>query len=309
MPEPQLVLPIADMGQLTALKVEKVIMGVDIYAGTLTRYYSRNWTRVKPHKLNHAAASDAAAPVSEEEQEKKNRVSEEILDAIIRWQGELKGSLSSSYDGNFERWYEDYERDFFSSWLYWDEISALVITAACKATGREVPQKILVGVNYMAHEAVVDCNERYSQMWSLMSGVTVWLPFASKAVFKAQMPDDHMATLSTVEALYSELERINDLIWKADETEVEQWASQSPELPDCVINESHPGHCQSSTDSGDNEVTAAEDASRSGEQDSSEECAAPELCNTDELARHAFAVLWQAAKFARDNSMPLRFHF
>ena len=107
--------------------------------------------------------------------------------------------------------------------------------------------------------------------WSLFSGVTFWLPIEGSFWFVCQDPVGNDCAMATLDALQSELEKINALGWQADEAEIISWSDCEGYPVDGVLDGS--------------QLIKAEDAI---------------AYSTQSLAKFAYSMLYQTLGLAKE---------
>ena len=112
-------------------------MGLDIYTGTLTRYYTHNWktvTQVWCEKNGYTYNI-----VGNEDNEDKPSP-EETLEITINWQQQILSGLKDVL-GEVPAWNEDYEQtSYYTEKPDWDALNALLLYISAKMTDETVPE-------------------------------------------------------------------------------------------------------------------------------------------------------------------------
>ena len=115
--------------------------------------------------------------------------------------------------------------------------------------------------------------------WSLFTGAVWWLPLEECFVFRAPLPTGDEAVLGTAGTLLAELKRINELSWQADEKEICAWSR----------TEGYP----------------AEAEVGQGGVLTKQNIPAHTRFDTESLAKFAFSILYQAARFSLAQRVPV----
>ena len=199
-------------------------MGLDIYAGTLTRYYSHNWKTVvqqwaEENGYRFQRITPENGPISEEEE----MTPEEIQEFVENWRDQLLDSLSYGNEEPYKGWEESMETPYYTDKPDWDAFGAMLLAAACGTYDMEIPSIIQKNRDFMEHPAVRRLAEDPEKMWSLFRGATWWIPLSEGFMFRGPLPAGDEAMIGTIGALRMELERINELMWQADEETILQW--------------------------------------------------------------------------------------
>ena len=174
-------------------------MGLDIYAGTLTRYYSHNWkTVVQQWAEENGYAFNRITPDGEAADNEEEMSPAEVQTAVENWRDQILSAISQPGQPPYTPWPEDNEKPYYTDKPDWDAFGAMLLVAACHTYEERV--------------------------WSLFRGVTWWLPLADPFFFQAPLPTDDQAMIATLGGLRKELEKLNQLAWQADEDAILDWA-------------------------------------------------------------------------------------
>lgn len=247
-------------------------MGLDIYAGTLTRYYARNWkTTVQQWAEENGYTYNRFGPGGEMEQEQKPDP-QEVLAAIEGWRDAVLGALRNS-GMDYPSWPEDNEAPYYTDKPDWDAFCALLLAECCGVLGEEVPKTVPKGWSggFWDDPRVKRGAEKAGG--SLLAGAQLWLPIGEPFWFGFQNPVGTQITISTTGGLRQELEAINRLLWQAGEEEILSWTAK----------EGYPAEGEIGPD-GRYAATAAVTE-----------------YDTQSLAKMAYSILCRAERFAREH--------
>ena len=200
-------------------------MGLDIYTGTLTRYYCRDWKNISQQLSEEHGQKCVVLDRSGNEVkpiDNKDEI-EQIHDMICQWIENLAVSLDQSQDSPL--WDEKRELDYYTDKPDWEAYGALVMLCACNLLDYPLPEYIEIGWNVFDEPVV---KKALSQEFpgSLLSNATIWLPIPKMISFVTTLPNGDEATFSTVEMLKYELEELNQKLWKADEATILSWRNE-----------------------------------------------------------------------------------
>ena len=252
-------------------------MGMDLYAGTLTRYYAHNWKTIsqqwaEEHGYGFQRVSSTGDALGEE------TVSpEEVQRGMETWRDWLLKALSRPGQVPFAVWEEDNERPYFTDKPDWDAFGALLLVAACHIYGGPVPEMVAKGWDFWDHPLIRRMGEDRSRGWSLFRGVEWWLPLSETILFEAPRPGGDKGAMASVSLLRWELEQIDQLVWQAEEETVLDWSHTEGYPTDGWID-------------GVGQVTMGE---------------THRVYRTESLARFAYSVFYRAVKFAEENRVPI----
>lgn len=197
-------------------------MGLDVYAGTLTRYYSRNWKNAvqqeaeangKKYVTVNPGGGDTG-PITNPSEIK------EIRDSIYEWQDHLAKDVFKACTPPL--WDENIECDYFTDRLGFEAMGALTMLAACKHFNTPLPEYVEPG--WCAYdEPVVEKGMSEKVPNSLILAADIWLPMKEKPIFSTMTPVGDEMVVSTVAELKQELDDLNSQVWKADLDTILSW--------------------------------------------------------------------------------------
>lgn len=253
-------------------------MGLDIYAGTLTRYYAHNWKNVVQQWAEENGYSfQRITPDGNKVSDEQELSLAEIQETVEDWRDQTINAISLQGQKPYAPWPEDNEKPYFTDKPDWDALGAMLLVAACHVYGEPVPPVVSKGWEFMAHPLIKRLSEDQEKVWSLFRGAEWWLPLPDSFMFQGPLPTGNQALIATTAALRLELEKLNSLAWQADEDTIIQWSR----------TEGYPG-----------DVEEGEDGALARQEVSTE-------YDTQSLAKLAFSILYQALKFAEENQVPI----
>lgn len=250
-------------------------MGLDIYSGTLTTYYSGNWeTQVQKY-----ARENNLGFIKTDENGNELLSSEvdyaELTEAIVQWQNTITETLASNQI-RVTNWLEKECSEYFTDKPDWDAFGALLLYTASMISKTAYPAQVEKGFSFMDHPAVKQMIESQLPGWSFFARSELWLPYDNSFSFYYQNPFEKPMMISTLACLKQELERINAFEWKADEKEILNWSA----------SEGYP----------------TEAKIENGKLIMMEH---PQDYSTESLAKFAFSIFYRAALFAAEHQVPI----
>jgi hypothetical protein len=118
-------------------------MGLDIYAGTLTRYYTHNW---KTAAQQFAEASGLNFQTIRAGQQEEVSI-EEVKEIVTRWRNNIISGLNLD---PAPLWNEDYDSTpYYTDKPDWDAVNALLLYISAKYMNKEVPATIEKKFGYL----------------------------------------------------------------------------------------------------------------------------------------------------------------
>ena len=115
-------------------------MGLDIYAGTLTRYYSHNWkTVVQQWAEENGYTFNRITPDGEPADNEEELSPAEIQAAVEDWRDQILAAISQPNQPPYTPWPEDNERPYYTDKPDWDAFGAMLLVAACHTYDEPMP--------------------------------------------------------------------------------------------------------------------------------------------------------------------------
>ena len=256
-------------------------MGLDIYAGTLTRYYTHNWKNAVQQWAEENGYTfqkitpDGAAVVDEEEEISPS----EIQDIVENWRDQILTAVAAPEQEHYTPWSEDNEKPYYTDKPDWDAFGAMLLVAACHTYEEPVPHTVEKNWDFMKNPIIARLSEDEARVWSLFRGAVLWIPLSDSFLFQGPLPTDNTAVIGTLGGLRQELERLNELAWQADEDTILNWTETE-------------GYPVDGTISPDGQYSKADIVEHT-------------RYDTESLAKFAFSIFWQAMCFAEKQQVPI----
>ena len=253
-------------------------MGLDIYAGTLTRYYAQNWKTVTQQWAEANGYNFHRVAPEENEQPEDERMSpEEIQNVVENWRDQILAKLVRLGHEPYVPWTEDNEKPYFTDKPDWDAFGAMLLVAACCSYKEPVPATIPKNWNFVEHSLIKRLSEDTEKVWSLFRETTWWIPLPDGFLFPGILPNGCETMIAATAGLRRELEALNDLAWQADEETI-LGRSQTEGYP---------------VDGDVNSYGIVEMKVEHTQYD------------VQSLAKYAFSIFYRALKFAEENQVPI----
>ncbi|MBR3825199.1 MAG: hypothetical protein IKJ39_08370 [Lachnospiraceae bacterium] len=255
-------------------------MGLDIYAGTLSRYYMRNWKTITQQFCEaNGMQYTQIHPTGQEENEGSASETEEV---VKLWQEQMVNALKSAGAESAKEWQDDWDtKPYYTHKPDWDAYGALLLYATGKLLKVRSPKDYKKNTDYHAVLKVMGIYGTSYRQWSLFNNVCHYVPIADRLVFKYPLPDGRESMLSTVACLKYELEKINEACWQADEATILDW----------INTEGYPVEGQ---------ITGTGLLRYLPKRN---------IYSTESLAKFAFSILWQAVCFAEKEQVAIVLDF
>jgi hypothetical protein len=201
-------------------------MTLDVYVGSLSRYYSDEW-----ENLSERAAHKHGAPyriANADGASDKVQDAGRIQAAILAWRAMLTDSLGSRITIPLD-WEEVSETPYFTARPGWDGFGSLVLWAAY-AEHPAVRRPASLPEEWdndaiLLHSNAAEFRSRYSH---LVRNVELWLPGPFDFTFEAEDVDGRRVVVGSVAMLRRQLDELNAATWKATPATIAEWARQPP---------------------------------------------------------------------------------
>ena len=178
-------------------------MGLDIYAGTLTRYYSHNWkTVVQQWAEENGYAFNRITPDGEAADNEEEMSPAEVQAVVENWRDQILSAISQPGQPPYAPWPEDNEKPYYTDKPDWDAFGAMLLVAACHTYNEPVPSTVEKDWNFGEHPLVARLASDEERVWSLFRGATWWLPLADAFFFQAPLPTDNTAAIRMQADIY-----------------------------------------------------------------------------------------------------------
>lgn len=251
-------------------------MGLDLYAGTFTRYYTRNWKTV----VEAWAEANGVDFKRTDEGDEEKLSPDEVREIVCNWRDEMLAAVTPENQLP-ETWEESNDKAYYTDKPDWDAFGAMLLVAAAHTYEETIPETLEKGWDFTEHPLIKRLSEDHEHVYSLFRSVMVWVPIMkSTMVFRGPMPTGDEVMIGTLAALEQELEHINEICWLAKEETILSWTE----------TEGYPAKTLKDVESGN----AGDDK---------------ETYGTESLAKFAFSIFWRAMKFAKENKTPVLFDY
>lgn len=208
-------------------------MGLDIYVGTLSRYYSGDWETI----VQQAARKQGVAVQVVRPARPADAVSdpEQIRSLVMQWQELLSEALAEHLEYPVE-WDESTSAPYFTDKPSWDCWADLLLWAAYEEHPEMEPPggPVEDWRQDPAYEASneEDFESRYPHL--LRRNVELWLPCDFPFVFSTMGLTGKEVTIGSSVQVLAELRELNERTWTASPQLVGQW-SRSMTRPNAPV--------------------------------------------------------------------------
>lgn len=258
-------------------------MGLDLYAGTLTRYYANNWKTAARQWAEENGLSFSRVTPDGESIEDEEVSADEVQRAMENWRDRILAAVTAPGKEPYAAWPENNEKPYYTDKPDWDAFGAMLLVAACHFYGEPVPPTVSKGWDFSEHPLIKRLSQEPKKVWSLFRDTIIWLPLPDSFLFRAPRPTGDQVMIATTGALRLELERLNELAWQADEATVRGWGKSEGYPVEGIIGQ--------------------------GGTFSRTELPEQTEYDTQSLAKYAFSIFYQALQFAEENQVPILLDF
>jgi len=195
-------------------------MALDVYVGSLTRYYASDWE----NPGEKAARMRGASPTLRSTKQNEDQKSQDLIrPRVMAWRAALAKSLGDRLAGPLE-WDETEAAPWFTDRPGWDGFGSLVLWAAYA----EHPTLRLPGTLpeewdhdlALMRSTAAGFRSRYSH---LVRNVEMWLPVAFDITFEGEDVEGRRVVMGSVTTLRRQLADLNASTWKASAADVAAW--------------------------------------------------------------------------------------
>ena len=196
-------------------------MGLDVYVGSLTRYYTHDWETVVQR-----AGREGRFPVEVVRQhEPEDVVTDPVIirDAVVTWRAQLSAALAGSLNEPLD-WREDAGAPYFTDKPAWDCYSDLLLWAAHEEhPALKRPQSCVEDWSTDEAYRLSSSAKSDTRYPNLLKGTEWWLPAELPFVFSAADLCGADAVFGSSVRLAAELSELNSRTWKADQDTLVAW--------------------------------------------------------------------------------------
>ena len=195
-------------------------MGLDIYAGSLTRYYAGDWELVTQQAAREMGLEIQVLRQHDPPDQIRDR--DQIRAMVLAWRDNLSASLTEHLAEPLD-WDEGEEAPYFTDKPSWDCYSDLLLWAAYDEQQhlRRPVQHVDDWSQDSAYRLGTQLGVRssYTHLWD----VELWLPCKFGFVFQTDDVNGNEVLVGSSRMLIEQLQSLNDRTWRVDSDTLRQW--------------------------------------------------------------------------------------
>jgi hypothetical protein len=209
-------------------------MALDVYVGSLTRYYAGEWENISERMARERGTPSRIARSSHPDDD---HGLEDVQSTILTWRSALSQSLGQRIAAPLD-WDDQPDQPYFTGRPGWDGFGSLVLWAAY-AEHPAVRRPASLPEEWDNDAVLMRSNaegfrSRYSH---LVRNVELWLPGPFEFTFEGEDVDGRRVVMGSTTMLRRQLEDLNAATWKADAGIIAGW-SREPSIDDAPLEQS-----------------------------------------------------------------------
>lgn len=213
-------------------------MGLDVYVGSLTRYYAHDWETI----VQRTGREQGIPVVMKRLNESPDAITDPatIRDLIMTWRSLMSRSLREAglIVGELD-WSEEAATPYFTDKPAWDCYGAVQLLGAHEEEGKALlgsayPSKLRddwVKDSALNRRLGAGSRPRYAHLYAC----EIWLPHEMKDSFLAPSPAGNRVRMGSVFELVRNLETLNERTFKGSAEERKRWAADMPNGEDVAF--------------------------------------------------------------------------
>lgn len=196
-------------------------MGLDLYVGSLTRYFCGNWDTSLQQQCRKKGMPYSRENEGKETIKQKSR--DQVHPGVIAWKKGVIAKLNGSGSQPFD-WDESEKAPYFTDKLHFQGHSSLLLWAAY-AEHPDLHRPEAIVEDFEEDEAYSLCTEEESktEFPHLLKQTACWLPCEFDAPFETMDLCEAELGFGSANKLLDELTILNLKTWKADKPTIERW--------------------------------------------------------------------------------------
>lgn len=200
-------------------------MALDVYVGSLTRYYSADWENVAEKIARERGVQYRVARTQPTD---VVRDAERIRPVVLAWRRKLGEALTGKVDAALD-WDESADAPYFTDRPGWDGFGSLVLWAAySEHPALRRPQALPEAWDDDAALVRSNAANFKSRYGHLVRNVELWLPCGFAVSFEAEDAAGRKTVIGSVMTLRDQLADLNKATWRASPGDIASWRGSAP---------------------------------------------------------------------------------
>jgi hypothetical protein len=200
-------------------------MALDVYVGSLTRYYAGGWeNRGGEAARGRGTRTSVRSATRSQDAKSQDRIRARVID----WRAALGKALGDRLAGPLE-WDETGDAPWYTDRPGWDGFGSLVLWAAyAEHPALRLPETLPEEWDHdlaLMRSTAEGFRSRYSH---LVRNVEMWLPVAFEITFEGEDVDGRRVVMGSVGTLRRQLSDLNASTWKASPADIGAWGRVPP---------------------------------------------------------------------------------
>lgn len=199
-------------------------MGLDVYVGSLTRYFSGEWETVV-QRYGREQGIPVQIVRTHAEPEDAIRDPERIRPMVLQWRDQLNAGLAANLRAPLD-WDESPESSYFTDKPAWDGYGGMVLFAA-HDEHPDIPLPATVPDGWAEHPAYqASTAEGHATRYPALLMPEAWLPCDFDFTFKAPLVEGNPISIGSSVMLLEELRELNRRTLKGSIEAMINWRRQ-----------------------------------------------------------------------------------
>lgn len=206
-------------------------MGLDIYVGSYTRYFTGNWENIVQQRGREEGWDVQIIRPDDDDDDDAITDPEDVRSAVLDWRREIETGLGNDLKEPLD-WDESDDAPYFTDKPAWDGYGSLLLWAAY-SEHPELKRPVASTEDWYSDPAFqksVEPDFRTS-FPSLLRDVEAWLPAQFMFNFKAADLSGKEMHFGSAYSLRDELYHLNKTTWDATEETLTIWRREGAEHP------------------------------------------------------------------------------
>jgi hypothetical protein len=200
-------------------------MGLDVYVGSLTRYYLHDWETVI-QQLGREQGIPVEIRHSEPSPPDELKDAAEIRETVSRWRAGLKQALHGTVGDPFD-WDESPDAPYFTDKPDWDGYGGMLLLAAHDENPQLKPPKTISKQGWKDDQALrVSSDPTFPTRYAQILAPEWWLPWDFDWPFEGMAPSLTKRIFGSAPALLRQLTDLNTRTFRGTSAQLAEWANQ-----------------------------------------------------------------------------------